>query len=91
MSNVIKLVGVAPVSVDPEQMGEWAAEWVSAIMSGRFGKPRTLVIMMEADDGHLGLVSQSTAQLDAARLIGLMHVAAHRTAEGGCRLLPADD
>jgi hypothetical protein len=87
-STVVRLLeranGFSPD--DPADLCDWAQAWIENIKDGDYGKPRSLVIVVERDDGRIGVISQSLGPLDRARLCGLMHIAAQWKASGDARI-----
>jgi hypothetical protein len=74
--NVIRLVENASRPIEgAHEMCEWAHSWVRAIDNGRAGNPSSIAILVQRDDGSIGLVCQSLARSDKARLIGILTLA----------------
>lgn len=85
--KVVRLLDRAPVSVDdPVDLCQWAHLWIDAIQSGDYGTPKSLLLVVESDDGRLGVVSQSLGQMDRARITGLLHLAAQWKADGAAQI-----
>lgn len=86
--KVVRLIdracGIRPE--DTTDLCNWAQSWLDALSKGEYGQVRSLAILVEREDGKLGLLSQSLIDIDRARLIGLLHIAAQRRADGGARI-----
>lgn len=83
MGTVTRMIDHAPVAVgDHQQMGEWIKTWAEAFADGDYGEFRSVVVVLEAPDGQMGIVSQSIGAMDKARLVGLLMAAAHRKLDG---------
>lgn len=86
--KVVRLIdracGIRPD--DTTDLCDWAQSWLNALGKGEYGQIRSLAIIVERDDGKLGLLSQSVVDIDRARLIGLLHIAAHSRADGGAQI-----
>lgn len=81
---VIRLVDRAPgfAVEDSTALTQWAAKWIEALASGNYGSIKSLVIVVESDHGNIAVLSQSTGNVDGARLAGLLFGAAHRKLDG---------
>jgi len=86
MGQVVQLVDHAPVCADKPQMIQWLRLWADALESGRYGEFRSVVLVVESDDGTLSTLCQSSAGLDRMRLVGLLQIAAHRSIDGEGRI-----
>lgn len=88
MSGVVRLVdragGYSPD--DLRDLAEWAAQWIDAIGAGKYGDVKSIAIVLEGANGATAVVSQSLHGLDMARLVGLLHITAHRRMDGGARI-----
>lgn len=86
-SNVVRLLDRAPVSVDdPADLADWAHAWIDAIAGGEYGSPKSMLIVIERDDGRLGVISQSMGAMDKARICGLLHLAAQWKGDGDAQI-----
>lgn len=83
-SNVIRLVEMAP-GYSPEgihELCEWLRNWADHLESPGSWMPKSLVVVIESDNGGVGVISQSLEQMDKARLVGLLQIAAIRKSYG---------
>lgn len=82
-NNVLHLVDHASIGVDGHDgLMDWAQSWLDAFKERGYGKFRSMIVLVETDDGQLAAISQSSGQLDGTRLTGLLYSAAHRRADG---------
>lgn len=84
--RVVHLVDLArgiPVS-GTEQLADWLRSWAEGLRTGDYGAIKSLVVLVENSDGEIGQISQSTSSMDGARVMGLLHFAAHLIADGEC-------
>lgn len=82
-AEIVNLLDRASIPVeDRPALAEWLIGWAEAMKDGEYGEIRSLVIVTENTAGALGVISQSTTNLDGARLAGLLFLAAHRRADG---------
>lgn len=87
MSEVVRLVDRAPVAVgDQAELMEWLQNWLDGLKAGEYGEFRSIVVLLETKGGELATISQSITQMDGTRLIGLLHQAAHRKADGNAEI-----
>lgn len=86
MTNVIRLIDKAP-GYSPEDVHglcEWLREWANYLERPGSWMPRSLVLVIESDNGGLGAIAQSLEAMDKARIIGLLQTAAIRKCNGEC-------
>ena len=82
-ANVVHLVDLAAIPVaDNAAIADWLKNWSEAVADGSFGEVRSLIVLVENKRGRLFKVSQAVGQLDHARFIGLLHIAAGLAAAG---------
>lgn len=83
-AEVVRLIDRTPgiACSDVDDLCDWLTGWASAMKEGDYGDIRTVVVVVENDEGRLGVISQSLNILDGARLCGLLTLAAHRKADG---------
>lgn len=87
MSNVINLLDHASVSCgDVPQLADWMREWADALESGDYGDIRSIAFVVETKEGEIATLSQSIGGMDAARLCGLLTIAAAQKAHGGASI-----
>lgn len=82
--SVVRLIDRAPgfaVDGHSEMIG-WLESWLAGFKQGDYGKFRSLVLVIEADDGTLATISQSLATMDSIRVAGLLMAASHRKLDG---------
>lgn len=83
-SNVIRLIEKAPgyPAEDIHALCQWLREWADHLESPGSWMPRSLVLVIESDNGGLGAIAQSLESLDKARIVGLLQMAAIRKSYG---------
>lgn len=86
--KVVRLMSVAPgfSPDDATDLCDWAVEWIEGIKAGEYGSPKSIAIVVEREDGRLGVVSQSLGVMDRARIVGLLHLAAQWKADGNAQI-----
>lgn len=83
MGDVIRLVDTQPVACgDPAEIRAWADAWLDSICAGDYGRVKSLVLVVERDDGQVGAVTQSIASMDTTRLVGLLTTMIYRKLDG---------
>jgi hypothetical protein len=86
-TNVINLIDHAPVAcADKPDMIQWLRVWTDGLAEGRYGDFRSVVLIVESTDGQLATLSQSLGEMDQARLVGLLHTAAHLRLDGRAQM-----
>lgn len=79
--KVVRLIDRAPVACDDaKDLIDWLLNWAGQLDEDK--NLRSLVLIVETDAGELFKVSQSTQQMDGARIQGLLSLIAHRLADG---------
>lgn len=83
-ANVVRLVDKAPgYSVeDIHGLCQWLRDWADHRESPGNWMPCSLVVVIESDNGGLGVIGQSIKTMDKARLVGLLSIAATHKAYG---------
>ena len=88
MGEVVRLIdcalGYSPDSV--HGLCDWLRNWADNLESPGSWVPTSLIVVIESDNGGLGVISQSLTIMDKARLVGLLQIAANRKADGGANL-----
>lgn len=87
--SVVKLASVSAGFLldDTADLGDWLGRWAENIKTGQLGSIGSVVVVIEATDGQLAIISQSVDRLfDRARLIGLLTYAAHQRMDGGAQV-----
>lgn len=80
MGDLVKLVDVAGIAMDNDEVAHWARSFIDLLA----GMPplNTLVLVAETQDGRVDVVSTGRGVQDVARLVGLLTLAASRKASG---------
>lgn len=83
-TNVIRLIDKAP-GYPPEDIHglcEWLRAWADHLEKPGDWMPRSLVLVIESDNGGLAAIAQSLESMDKSRIVGLLQMAAIRKCEG---------
>lgn len=85
MSKIARMIDYAPVRCgDHDDLIRWLKAWTETLESDLSVK--SLAVVVETEDGQLGLISQSTGDLDRARLVGMVQMAINQRADGGAHI-----
>lgn len=86
--SVVRLVDKAPgfSMADVSELCGWLRDWADYLEKPGSWVPRSAVLVVESDNGGIAAFAQSLEQMDKARLVGLLQMAAVRKINGGANL-----
>lgn len=71
--TVVRLVDHAAVPAgENAELARWLRSYADSIDAGRFGNLREVVLVVERDDGRLGIATQGTGRLRRSTYVGLL-------------------